>query len=128
MTPLSVKNTKKKGDYQAHPDRFAVQVDNRLVPQVLRALEKKGNAYRTSQGRARGVFRIARHTMRAEERLELMVKMIETSYFAVMSLGEFSDAKFNNCEVVMQTYPMTAAKEDVAPRLWLVVYNSTTNI
>ena len=42
--------------------------------------------------------------------------------FALMSLGEF-----NNCEVVLQIYPMTAAKEDVAPRLWSSVYNSTSS-
>ena len=101
-----------------HPDTCAVQVDNKLVPQVLRVMEKKGNAYRTSQGRARGVFRIAHHTMGAEERLELIGTMLETSYFAMMSLGQFAGAEFNNCEVVLQIYPMTAAKEDVAPRLW----------
>ena len=102
-------------------------MDNRLVPQVLRAMEKKGNAYRTSQGRARGVSRITHHTMGAEERPELIGNMIETSYFEVMSLGEFSGAEFNHCEVVLQIYPMTAAKEDVASQLWSVVYNSTSS-
>ena len=115
-----------EGEYRP-PDRYAVQVDNRLVPQVLRAMEKKDNTYRTSQGRARGVSWIAHHTMGAEERLELIGNMIETSYFAVMSLGEFSGAEFNNCEVVLQIYPMTAAKGDVAQRLWSVVYNSTSS-
>ena len=110
----------------AHPDRYAVQADNRVVPQVLRAMEKKGNTYRTSQGRARGVSRIVHHTMGAEEQLELIGNMIETSCFAVMSLGEFSGAEFNTCEVVPQIYPMAAAKEDVVPRLWSVVYNSTS--
>ena len=97
-----------------------------MVPQILQAMEKKGITYRTSEGRVRGVSRIAHHTMGAEERVELIGNMVETSHFAVMFLGEFSGAEFNKCEVVMQIYPMTAAKKDVAPWLWSVVYNSTS--
>ena len=108
----------------ADPNRCVVQVDNRLVPQVLCAVEKKGNTYRTSQGRAKGVSRIAHHTIDDEEKQEVMANVIETSYFAVMSLPEFSGAEFASCAIVLQIYPMTAAKEDVASRLWSMVYNS----
>ena len=80
-------------------------------------MEKKGNTYRTSQGRAKGVCTIAHHTMDDEERQELIANVIETSYFAVMSLLEFSGAEFANCLIVLQIYPMTTAKEDVAPKL-----------
>ena len=108
--------------FVAQSDRYAVQVDNRLVPQVLRAMEKKGSAYRTSQGRAKGVSRIAHHTMEEAETKELISNMIETSYFAVVSLPQFSGVEFGKCEVVLQIYSMTSAKEDVAARLWSIVY------
>ena len=60
------------------------------MSQVLKAMEKKGNVYRTSRGRAKAVSRIAHHSMGEEEKKELIGNMIETSYFAVMSLPEFS--------------------------------------
>ena len=43
--------------------------------------------------------------------------MIDTSYFAIMTLPEFSVKEFSNCVVVLKVYPMQSAKEEVAPRL-----------
>ena len=107
---------------ESEHSRFAVQVDNKLVLQVLRAMEKKGNTYRTSQGRAKGVSRIVHHTLEEEKKKELISNMIDTSYFAVMSLPEFFGGAFNSCGVVLQIYPMTSAKEDVAlgSGLWCI--------
>ena len=101
----------------ADPNRYTVQVDNRQVPQVLRAMETKGNTYRTSEGRAKGVSRSVHHTMDDEKKRKLIANTIETSYFAVLSLPEFWGAEFANCAIVLQISSMTAAKEDVAP--WL---------
>ena len=65
--------------------------------------------------------------MEAEEKQELISDMLDTAYFAVMTLREFSGAEFARCALVLQIYPMQSVKEKAAPRLWATIYNSTSS-
>ena len=85
----------------AYLNRYTVQVDNNLVPQVLRPIEKKGNVYRTSEGRAKGVPRTDHLSVDREEKQELMCNLVETSYFARRSLPRFLGAEFAKCVLVL---------------------------
>ena len=86
-------------------DRYAVQFDNKLVPQTLRVIGKRGNGYQAAQGMAKGVLCIVFHPMGPNKRANMVENRIDFAWCSVLPLDTFAREVLSTCEAILEVRP-----------------------
>ena len=104
---------------QPEEDGYVVQIGNQITPQVLKTMGKKGSEYATTQGR------LVMHAMQLDELESMIHSLANTPWFAVSAAKAHSGRAFLDCHLVAECLLVGPHKDEIAPRLWSIMYKTT---
>ena len=102
-----------------------MQIGNRIIPQVLKTMGKKGSEYATTQGRTKGQSRLVMHTMQPDELESMIHSLADTPWLLVGTTKAHSGRAFLDCHSVAECFLVGPHKDEIAPKLWCIIYKTT---
>ena len=92
------------------------------MPQVLKAMGKKGSEYATTQGRTKGQ---SRGVMQGDELESMIHSLVDTPWFAVSTAKAHTGRAFLDCHLVAECFLVGPQNDEIAPKLWSIIYKTT---